>query len=166
MNRIVVRFYAGTGFSSGAIEYFGAGGWSHVDSETPKGLLGARSDRTGGMPKGVWARPYDYEDAPRWVRMSLPCTQAQYLRWVNFLYDQVSKPYDKLAILGFIIDRNWRDEDSWFCSELAVRALEVAGILPPLSLTPSKITPGALALAISAAGGHIIESAPTQLVTG
>lgn len=158
MSEVVLRFCAGTGFSSGAIEYFGAGNWSHVDNETPNGLLGARSDHVGGQPSGVWPRPLDYEKSPRWVRMQLPCTASQYQTWLNFLYQQVSKPYDKLAILAFVIGRNWRDDDAWFCSELAARALEVAGILPPLFLSPNKITPGALALAVSAAGGKIIES--------
>jgi hypothetical protein len=157
MTEVILSFDEGSGFSSGAIEYFGAGGWSHVDNVTPRGLLGARSDRIGGQPSGVWPRPSGYQKGlRRQVRMSLACTAAQYQTWLNFLYLQTGKPYDRLAILGFIIARDWRDESAWFCSELAARALEVAGVLPPLSLTPNKITPGALALAVSAAGGRVV----------
>jgi hypothetical protein len=155
VSEVVLSFDQGSGFSSGAIEYY-SGPWSHVDNVTPKGLLGARSDRVGGQPAGVWPRPPGYQKSLRGqARVSLPCSAGQYQRWLDFLYAQVGKRYDKLAIFAFIIERDWRDESAWFCSELAARALEVAGILPPLSLTPNKIAPGALALAVSAAGGKV-----------
>jgi hypothetical protein len=88
--------------------------------------------------------------------MSLGCTEAQYQRWLDFLYAQVGKRYDRLAILAFIVERDWREEDTWICSELATRALEVAGIFSNLELTPNKVTPGALAFAFSAAGARVV----------
>ncbi len=156
MNEVVLSFDQGRGFASGCIEYFGAGGWSHVDNLTPRGLLGARSDRVGGKPPGVWARPFGYGRVKKRIQMSLACTQPEYLGWLDFLYAQVGKRYDNLAILAFILDRDWREDDSWICSELATRALEIAGILSHLDLTPNKVTPGALAFAFSAAGGRIV----------
>lgn len=40
---------------------------------------------------------------------------------------QVGKPYDWRAILGMAADRNWREDDAWFCSELVAMAFEQAG---------------------------------------
>ena len=37
---------------------------------------------------------------------------------------QTGKPYDLTAIFGILVDRNWRAEDSWFCSELVAAAFE------------------------------------------
>lgn len=43
----------------------------------------------------------------------------------NWLENQLGKPYDWTALLGFISRRKWQEDDSWFCSELseAFRAL-------------------------------------------
>jgi hypothetical protein len=40
---------------------------------------------------------------------------------------QIGKPYDFGAVAGIAFDRNWRDTDRWFCSELAAAAFEHAG---------------------------------------
>lgn len=48
---------------------------------------------------------------------------------INFLLEQVGKPYDWTAIFG-IVFRNgkWTDLDSWFCSELVEAAVKVGGL--------------------------------------
>lgn len=158
MAAVELSFVANAGLTSRAIEFFGAGGFSHVDNIVPLGLLGARSDRVGGKGPGVQIRPDPYEKWPRRVIMSLECTLEQRSAWIDFLESQIGKPYDKLAIVGFMIGRNWREEDAWFCSELSAKALEASGIFPHLELTPNKITPGALALAVSAAGGKVVKA--------
>lgn len=156
MSYVELQFVAANGWASGAIEYFGAGGFSHVDNVVPKGLLGARSDHAGGQPPGVWVRPQWYAKWRRRVRIRLRCTEGQHQRWLAFLKGEIGKPYDRMAILAFAVGRDWRTSDAWICSELAAAALESAGIIPRLILTPNKITPGALALAVSAAGGMIV----------
>lgn len=156
MSYVELQFVAASGWASGAIEYFGAGGFSHVDNVVPKGLLGARSDHAGGEPPGVRVRPQWYAKWRRRARMRLQCTEAQRVRWLTFLHGEIGKPYDRMAILAFAMGRNWRTSDAWICSELAAAALEDARILPRLILTPNKITPGALALAVSAAGGLLV----------
>lgn len=80
------------------------------------------------------------------------------MKWLEFLMSQLGKPYDYEAIWGFLLNRDWREPDSWICSELQARALEVAGIVPCLYLACNKITPVALALAVSAAGAKCVES--------
>jgi hypothetical protein len=42
-------------------------------------------------------------------------------RW---LHRQLNKPYDVSAIIGFLFQRDWAEEDAWFCSELAAEFLE------------------------------------------
>lgn len=161
MSVVRYQFVAAAAFSSRLIEYFGAGGFSHVDAVLPDGrLLGARSDICGGQKyPGVWIRPQDYEKWPRRVVMELSCTDEQAKAWELFLRAQIGKPYDKMAIFGFLVGRAWREDDSWFCSELGTRALEVAKICPdPLTLTPNKVTPGTLACIVSALGGKISEA--------
>lgn len=158
MSSVRLSFVAARAFSSRLIEWFGAGGWSHVDNVLPNGrLLGARSDwvKVDGRPypPGVQIRPPDYERWPKRLILEIPCTDRQAKDWLSFLMGQVGKPYDHLAILAFAIDRNWRDDDAWFCSELVVRALEVSGICPKLQASPNKISPGACMLVASTLGG-------------
>jgi len=73
-------------------------------------------------------------------------------RFYSFLMSQIDKPYDKMAILGFIVGRNWKETDSWICSELQAAALEHAGICK-FYVAANKISPDSLALAISALPG-------------
>lgn len=138
---------------SSLIAWFSAGDLSHVDCILPSGLLlGARSDKVGGKPAGVQYRPPDYAKFVRVVRFSIPTTQEQTDKFYDFLFHQLGKPYDNSTILGFISGRNWREQDSWICSELQAAALEAAGIVGPLYLSANKITPVALALLVSGIG--------------
>lgn len=45
----------------------------------------------------------------------------------NWARGQVGKPYDWTAITGLALNRNWREDDSWFCSELVAAAFEAVG---------------------------------------
>lgn len=41
---------------------------------------------------------------------------------------QIGKPYDYTAIIGIVLqDRNWAEDDMWFCFELAAWALSKGG---------------------------------------
>ena len=120
-------------------------------------LLGARSDTIEGIAPGVRVRPAWYAPFVETVLLEIPCTQAQAQRFWAFLEVQLGKPYDKRAIWGFALGRDWREPDSWICSELQAAALEAACIAPRLYLRANKITPVALALAVSALGGRVIE---------
>lgn len=140
----------GRGFSSGEIAWFGGGIFSHVDCVLPDGrLLGARSDKIAG-PAGVQIRPAGYEDWKTRVQFSIQTNAHQEKRFYDFLNLQVGKPYDPLAIWGFVFGRAWRDTDAWICSELQCAALEEAKIVKPLYLASNRITPNAFALLLSA----------------
>lgn len=153
---IQLQFVAEKDLGSEIIGWFSAGHLSHVDALWGGNLLGARSDNPGGYGYGVRARGPGYAKFSRRVLMTIPTTDDQNLKWQQFLNNQQGKPYDSEAIWAFAFNRNWRETDSWICSELQARALEVAGIVPPLYLTCNKITPVALALTVSALQGVTI----------
>src|SRR5271170_1819481 len=130
---IRLQFVLGRGISSQAIAWFSAGHFSHVDAILKDGtLLGARSDQIGSIPPGVQIREPFYEPWKERCVMSIPATAQKQTAFTEFLYDQLGKPYDSTAIWGFASGRDWRADDSWFCSELMTAALEAAGICPAL----------------------------------
>ena len=43
------------------------------------------------------------------------------------------KPYDKLAIVAFAVNRDWRSPDAWFCDELVAAGLEHAEVVRKLA---------------------------------
>lgn len=137
---------------SDAIAWFSAGKFSHVDMVLDNGdLLGSR------FRGGVLVRKPGYAPWSKCVTIDVPCTALQKAVAVAFAEDQLGKPYDKLAIVGFVVGRSWRDTDAWFCSELAAAAGEKAGLWPPLYSPANRITPAAFALVCSAVPGRIIK---------
>jgi hypothetical protein len=156
---IRLQFVRGRGLSSAAIAWMSAGLFSHVDAILPDGsLLGSRSDRILGIDPGVRVRPPAYEKWPHRVIFQLSANDAQAAAFYDFLNGEIGKPYDKLAILGFAIARNWREEGAWFCSELVAAGLEFAGVCPKLYTPSCKVTPVCLSTVISALGGRKILS--------
>lgn len=134
---IKLQFLQGTDASSRMIQWFSHGPWSHVDAVLDDGtLLGARADG------GVAIRPSSYTGADKTCRADIPCTPEQEAAFYRFLALQIGKPYDMTGIIGFVADRNWRQDDSWFCRELVTAAEEQCGLFPyPLVSPANKITP-------------------------
>ena len=153
-----LTFVRGDRIASGLIAWFSSGHLSHVDANLGNGqFLGAYEHKVCGIPAGVQLRPIRYDTFLKRVTFSIPVTSDQRAAWLQFLHDQIGKPYDWAAIAGFVTGRNWRERDSWICSELQAAALEAAGIVPRLYLAANKITPVALALAVSALPGVVIK---------
>lgn len=127
-----------------AAEY---GFWaSHVEAVMPDGTyLGAHADG------GVQARPSHY-DAGKFTKeqfVDIPVSQEQESAFNSFLRAQVGKPYDLTAIAAFVAGRDWREPDSWFCSELQAAALEACGFFTTLATEVNHITPRDLLLIVS-----------------
>lgn len=125
---------------SGAIRFSTRSWASHVefvDCETAA-TLGARWD-------GVKERPYFIDHYSRIERFVVANVGYAY-EWAQ---TQIGKPYDYSAITGIAFDRNWHEEDRWFCSELVAEAFIRIGY-PILSTRPSnmlwRITPRDLLL--------------------
>lgn len=144
---IVLQFAASAGLSSELIEWYSHGSYCHVDTVLPDGtLLGARLDG------GVAIRQPGYEPFLKTLRVELPADDSVTAIYYEFVRAQVGKPYDTTALVGnFVAGRNWRDADSFFCSELVGLGLELAGYFPgPLSTPANRLTPSDLLLALSA----------------
>jgi hypothetical protein len=155
---IKLQFVRERGPMPGLISWWGGGRFSHVDTVLDDGrLLGARNDRRGGCPRGVQVRPPGYTDFIIREVMAVPVTVEQKAAYLDFLRNQVGKPYDSRALWGFVFNRDWHRADRWICSELVAAGAEQARIIPHLYFAVYQITPGALALAMSAVGGTIIE---------
>lgn len=150
---ITLLFSSGNDLSAGFIRWFGRGSpFSHVDVVWPDGrLFGARSDKIGGAQAGVQFRDSSYTDGLSVMRLSLSAPEEVRQAFYNFLLDQEGKPYDMTGIFAFVLDRDWQEDDSWFCSELITAALVQCGYFPyPLAAPHNKITPSDLLLLISA----------------
>ena len=130
---IQIRFVTCGDAVSDGIRAFEYGFWAtHVEALMPEGvLLGAHA------AGGVQARPRDYDKSEftRELYISIPATAAQMEAFHSFLRAQVGKPYDFLAIAGIALQRDWRMEDSWICSELIASALTQ----PQVDIFPSHI---------------------------
>ena len=68
----------------------------------------------GCLVRGLTAaiRPTDYE---KWSRVERVVISVPYYReraYWDFLKEQVGKPYDKLAIVAFAFNRDWRSPDA------------------------------------------------------
>lgn len=135
MKEITFQLVRGTGLVSRAIGYFGAGFYSHIDTVTPLGLLrGARSDVIHEIPAGVEDRPQNYERWAHVTRYTILATEPQYDQFWRFSDAQMGKPYDVRGLVdSFILGREWRENDSWWCSELVGACGEAAGLwqVPP-----------------------------------
>lgn len=142
-----LRFVTTSSAVSVGIRAFEYGFWaSHVEAVLADGYLGAHADG------GVQVRPFDYDKGQftKEAFYTLPSIPQQDQAFEAFLRMQVGKPYDLEAIAGFVLDHDWRENDSWFCSELQAAALETAGWFHRAIATEiSRITPRDLLLIVS-----------------
>jgi uncharacterized protein YycO len=113
-------------------------------------LLGARAAPVDGIPEGVQIRPFDYLSFSATEIVTIETTPEIATAFWNFLMDQVGKPYDESAYASFILDRDWRKDNAWCCTELIARAMEVSGLLKyPLMFSLNRIAPTDLILVLS-----------------
>lgn len=155
-NVLVVQYSTSTAFASNMIRRLCHSPFSHVDIVLPHvGLLGASGpDKTakaivngvvGPDPGGVQIRPFDpwpYLNPP--LRASLKTDKADKI--IELAKSQIGKPFDDSALYGFLSseagERDWREQDKWFCSELVTWACEAGGMFPyPLVALKNRVSP-------------------------
>ena len=148
---ISVLFVSGHDAGAHLIEWFGHGPFSHVEGVLPDGrLLGARSDSVGGAPPGVQIRDPAYVQGLKTLRVDLACSDLVTGRAYDWALSQVGKPYDSTAIAGFVVGRDWQQDDAWYCSEYWASSLEKCGFFPYKPAAPAnKIDPNDLLLMLS-----------------
>jgi hypothetical protein len=148
-----LRFVTGNDWASDLVRVGQHDGWcTHVETIMPDGtLLGAH------LVGGVAIRQPGYDKDTMVRELTVPLDIAYPNVYYDFQRAQVGKVYDTTGITGLVLDRDWRQPDSWFCSELVAAGLEVCGFLPPLSSVANHITPRDLLLILS--GHQLIEGA-------
>jgi uncharacterized protein YycO len=119
---ITLRFTKDNNPMGAIIRFWTWSEWDHCEIVTGSGYLGARPDG------GVRIRPFNYTKplAESFARIAFD-SAFQERRFLNFVKDQIDKPYDFSAILGFASKRDWHNPDSWICSEIVAAAAEYAG---------------------------------------
>jgi hypothetical protein len=153
MGAITLQFVTCSNPGSWAIRTFQRGWCSHVDSVMDDGrLLGARLDG------GVAIRPSNYEKFSRVERVVIAMPYYKERPYWDFLKALLGKPYDKLAIVAFAVNRDWRSPDAWFCDELVAAGLEHAEVVRKLAPCVNRLDVRDLYLIVSA----IAEYAPSD----
>jgi hypothetical protein len=154
---IELSFVAEQSVGSSVIRWFSHSDFSHVEVIWPNDhgkRYGARSDHT----PGVWSRPFNYATFSKDWRVLIPSIPEQEEGFYTFLLDQYGKPYDKSGLFAsFLFGRKvkWRDDQSWWCSELVAAALEAGGLTK--FMTPAgRITPNDAFLVSAAIPGATI----------
>ena len=105
------------------VKYVSHGWPTHVDVVMPDGkLLGAR------VRGGVAIREPNYDNFKRVARITLPATPAQERKFYGFLESQIGQHYDFANVFGFVTNHHKQRDGKWFCSMLALTALNVAQV--------------------------------------
>jgi hypothetical protein len=115
---ILLRIVDGTGLDSWMVRQVTRGWATHSEFVNT-------DNRTafGAYLSGVGSRPMGYAKFKRVEYYTAPGIDQAY-EWAR---TQAGKKYDYSAIFGIFLDRNWRDENRFFCSELTTLAFEKAG---------------------------------------
>lgn len=137
-----LRFVEGGGLDSKIIRYTSRCRWSHVEAVSDDESRTFGAQLRGGVQWRLDEDPV-YSNVVAFDCYELEASPSEESKFWNFLASQDGKPYDWRAIVSFGLgSRDWREDDSWFCSELQARALEVAGLLTlPLDIPVWRITP-------------------------
>lgn len=131
--KIKLRFTTSKSWISNVIRLMTWSDFSHVeflvDDETPRQFSHGCEGYLGSLGHGgVLLRPLDYDTPQRQVlatTVDLP-TEMAFAVW-SFAFRQIGKPYDVGAILAMPWRQDWKQPDSWFCSEMVAAAFDAGG---------------------------------------
>ena len=147
---VTLGFCRSNGFFSRAIEWFGAGGYSHVTSLLPDHLHVIDARLHGGVAK----RPVGYLVGTDVTWIDIRCSNEQAQKFYAFLHKQIGKKYDVQGIVDFALGLTqpfrWTHPTSaWFCDELAAAALIDGTIARRPWQVLTRLTPGACGFMVS-----------------
>ena len=137
MKTLVWRLVDDDDIGGNIIHFVERGNVSHVEFISPDGHLaiGAR------LKGGVLARDINYKKFSCDLRFHATCGDEQYASTMRFLNAQLGKPYDFREIIGIGLNRNWRETDSWICSELWAATMEAGNLIGQIASSINLITP-------------------------
>jgi len=136
MAPVRLAFYRGAGLTGWAIRTITWSDYDHVALLLPDGSV-LDVEPGAGVSEHATVR---VADAIYTVNANTSMQDAA-LAWAQ---QQIGDRYDWSATLGIALHRDWREPGAWMCSELCVRAFEVAG-QPLLNADHvNRITPGDL----------------------
>jgi len=110
--------------------------YSHIDFVLPNGKF------MGAVPLGgvcIHEHRYPTEDY-----FEVDVTEEEATTILNFAYDQLGKPYDFMGIFGFATNRDWQEDDKWFCSEYVAGAIQK--VVPLFNEETYKVSPRDLSI--------------------
>jgi uncharacterized protein YycO len=132
-----LRFMTTSSPVSSLIRFFTWSNYSHVEFVLKDGrLLGSHLDggvqaRDPNYSTNITDVAYGYVDCPIEVTEKV----------LRFAYKQIGKPYDLPALFGLVGRRDWKRDNSWFCSELIAEAFDKAGYPLIMREPTNRITP-------------------------
>lgn len=163
---IRLQFSTSTEWSSAVIRRMCHSPFSHVDVLDADGNCIGASDSPKaavlrGNPNGVAVRPPDYQVFGVRHVAELSATPEVEKRFFDLIDSQLGKPFDDSALYAFLspdvsTERDWREADAWFCSELAAWALEQSGFWPyTLLVAKNRVSPADLLLLVNPYASNI-----------
>lgn len=157
MHTLTFGLRLGRDLTSRLIRYFTIGPYSHVDVRAPDGKWwGARSDKCGGVPRGFWPRPANYDPDPVQL-FTIEVTQAEHDKFWFAVRAMRTLPYNWVALVAMALPRVARALDRWgfgggvFCSDAMTLALEKANVFASF-VNADTVTPTEFALMLCARG--------------
>jgi len=152
MAELVFQYSTSTAFTSKIIRRLTHSQFSHIDLVLPEGLLGVSGkDKSIGDSGGVLVRKFGcwpYLFPPKLAHVQ--CSDEVQKKTIDWAVSQIGRPFDKKALYHFLreraglklIGRDWRDPNSWFCSEFQIRAAEIGGLFSyPLIVNKDVVSP-------------------------
>jgi uncharacterized protein YycO len=97
--------------------------WSHCAILTPDDTV-----IESAWPHGVREIPFDEwkQGKTAWAMKKRQVPNPD--KTLGFLRSHIGQKYDTFAVLGIAIDRDWRDPNQWYCSELNEAGLAAGGL--------------------------------------
>jgi hypothetical protein len=123
---------------------------SHVDIVLAEGYCGARNNRIGGQPPGVYIRPVGYDastlDKELIVDIPLPTETAA----EAYVRSKIGTPYDWPSLLSYSLPVRLHQEGALICSAFATMALRYGDFfLYPLCVRAHEVSPRDLMMLVS-----------------
>jgi len=113
--------------------------WSHVSVQIDAETIIDATFAHGGVRMRTMGELLREASAIETIAVQV-ADEAAGLAWIA---EQLWRPYDWTAIIGFVLRADWAQPSKWFCSELAAGAIHAAG-RKLVREDISRVTPGLL----------------------